>query len=330
MTQFTGTMSSYDHVDGINEELAQLIYDVSPAETPLMSNVGRGSVGNTLFEWLTDELSAASSTNFVIEGDDLTSYTTTSTRVRLANYTAISKKDVLVTDTQRAVDNAGVSDELGYQVAKVGKELRLDMEKILCGPQPAVAGNDTTARKTAGFEAYMNATIGAAVNKSSTGSTDPTFSGTTKGYPNAEAVEGTLRAFSETILKDVIKQQWENGGTPGMVIVGPVNKAKASGFTGIADIRKEAPGSRPATIMGAADVYVSDFGNVTFVPSRLSREKAALFVDPNYVTVEFLQPFTLREMARTGLAEKRVLHVEYGLKVHTPAAHGIARDLTTT
>jgi hypothetical protein len=38
-----------------------------------------------------------------------------------------------------------------------------------------------------------------------------------------------------------------------MVIVGPVNKARASGFTGIADIRKDAPGAKPATIIGAAD-----------------------------------------------------------------------------
>jgi hypothetical protein len=326
MTQFTGSFSTYDAADGIREELGNLIYDLSPTDTPLMSNAGRGSVGNTYFEWLTDSLTAASSTNFVIEGDDLTSYTTASARVRLGNYTAISTKTVLVTDTQREVNNAGVSEELAYQVAKMGKELKRDMEKILCGPQPAAAGDDSNARKTAGFEAFIRTNA----SRSSTSAGDPTLSGTTKGYPDAAPDDGTARAFTDVILKDVIQQIWTNGGTPKMVIVGPVNKARASGFTGIADIRKDAPGAKPATIIGAADVYVSDFGNVTFVPSRFSREQSALFVDPEYLEVVYLQPFMLKEMARTGLAEKRVLSVEYGLKVSTEVAHGIAADLTTT
>lgn len=324
MTQFTGSFSSYDAADGIREELGDLIYNISPTDTPFMSNAGRGTVGNTYFEWLTDSLTAASSTNFVIEGDDLTSYTTASARVRLGNYTAISTKTVLITDTQREVNNAGVSEELAYQVAKMGKELKRDMEKILCGPQPAVAGNDTTARKTAGFEAFLTTNA----DRSSTSSGDPTLSGTTKGYPDAAPDDGTSRAFSETILKSVIQAIWTAGGTPKMCIVGPVNKARASTFTGIADIRKEAPGAKPATVIGAADVYVSDFGNVTFVPSRFSREQSALFVDPEYVEVVYLAPFQLKEMARTGLAEKRVLSVEYGLKVNTEAAHGVAADLT--
>jgi hypothetical protein len=325
VAQFTGSFSSYDAATGIREELSDLIYNISPTDTPFMSNVGRGSVGNTHFEWLTDSLTAASSSNFVIEGDDLTSYTTASARVRLGNYTAISTKTVLVTDTQREVNNAGVSEELAYQVAKMGKELKRDMEKILCGPQPAVAGNDTTARKTAGFEAFLRTNTA----RSSTSAGDPTLSGTTSGYPDAAPDDGTARAFSETILKEVVQAIWTAGGTPKMCIVGPFNKAAASGFTGIADIRKDAPGARPATVIGAADVYVSDFGNVTFVPSRFSRDQSALFVDPEYAEVVFLQPFMLKEMARTGLAEKRVLSVEYGLKVGTEAAHGVAADLTT-
>jgi len=330
MAQFTGSFSTYDAADGIREELADLITMISPEETPFMSMVGRGSSSSTHPEWLTDSLSAASSTNFVIEGDDLTAYTTATGRVRLANYSAISRKTVLVTGTQRAVNNAGLSDELGYQVAKIGKELRLDIEKIVCGPQPAVAGNDTTARQTAGYESFLSTAMGSPLNISSTGSTDPTLSGSTKGYPNAAAVEGTQRAFTEVILKDVLQKGWTAGANLKVVIVGPVNKARASGFTGIADIRKEAPGSRPATIMGAADVYVGDFGNVTFVPSRLSREKTALFPDPEYLSVDFVRPYQLEDMAKTGDADKRMLLAEYHLKVTSLAGNGAARDLTTT
>jgi hypothetical protein len=331
--QFSYTGDTYLFADGIREELSNLITDISPEETPFMSNIGRGSVSNTHYEWLTDALGAASTTNAVIEGADLDGgaaervYTDATARVRLGNYTQISRKTVAISGSQRAVNNAGVSDELAYQVAKMGKELKRDMESILTSEQPASAGGaPATARKTAGFEAFIYTNV----DMSATGSSDPTLSGTTNGYPNAGPVNGTQRAFTDTILKNVIQQIWTSGGTPKIVLLGPVNKARASTFTGIADIRKEAPGAKPATVIGAVDVYVSDFGNVTFVPSRFSRERSALFVDPEYASVEYLRPFQLEDMAKTGDAEKRMLVVEYGLKLSTEKAHGIARDLTTT
>jgi hypothetical protein len=325
MAFFTGTNTTYIRQDSIREELSDMVYNIDPEETPFISNVGKESVNNTYFEWLTDSLASAVTTNAVVEGDEI-GFATSADRIRLGNYCQISRKAVIVSGTQRQVNQAGVDDELAYQVAKQGKELRLDMEKRACSQYPAVAGNTTTARETAGFECFLTTNT----SSSSTGASAPTLSGTTKGYPNAAPVDGTARAFSETILKEVIQKVWTSGGKVGMVITGPVNKARASGFTGIADIRKEAPGTRPATIMGAADVYVSDFGNVTFVPSRLQREAAALFVDPSYASIVTLRPFELMELAKTGDADKRALIVEWGVKVNTEKAHGVARALTTS
>jgi hypothetical protein len=325
MAVFTGTVHTYFRGDSKREELSDMIYNVDPEETPFISNVGKESVNSTYYEWLTDSLASSVTNNAVIEGDEI-AFTTTADRVRLGNYTQISRKQVIVSGTARAVNMAGVEDELAYQIAKQGKELRLDMEKRACGQFPAVAGGAATARETAGFEAFLTTNV----NNSSTGASNPTLSGSTKGYPNAAPVDGTLRAFSETILKDVIQKSWTSGGKAAMAIVGPVNKARASGFTGIAQIRKEAAGERPATIMGAADVYVSDFGNITFVPSRQVRESAALFVDPNYASIVTLRPFELIELAKTGDAEKRALITEWGVKVNTEKAHGVARALTTT
>jgi hypothetical protein len=89
-------------------------------------------------------------------------------------------------------------------------------------------------------------------------------------------------------------------------------------------------GNRQATIIGAADVYVSDFGSVNVVPNRFQRERDAFVLDPEYAAVSFLRPFSTVELAKTGDAEKRMLVVEWGLKVNTEAAHGLAADLTTT
>jgi hypothetical protein len=330
--QFSYTSDTYLHADSIRESLSSVITDISPEETPFMSNIGRGTADGTYIEWLTDALGSASTTNAAIEGADLDGaaaervYTDATARVRLGNYTQISRKTVAVSGTHRATNNVA-GDELSYQVAKIGRELKRDMESILTSEQPAAAGAaPATARKTAGFEAFIYTNT----NISATSSVDPTLSGTTNGYPNAGPVNGTQRAFTDVILKDVIQQIWTSGGTPKIVLLGPVNKARASGFTGIADIRKEAPGAKPATVIGAVDVYVSDFGNVTFVPSRFSRERSALFVDPDYAEVAFLRPFALEEMAKTGDAEKRMLVVEYALKLSTEKAHGIARDLTVS
>lgn len=325
MALFTGTVHTYLRGDSIREELSDMIYNIDPEETPFISNVGKESTQATYYEWLTDSLASAVTNNAVLEGDEV-AFTTSADRIRLGNYTQISRKQVIVSGTQRAVNQAGVDDELAYQVAKVGKELRLDMEKRACSQYPAVAGGATTIRETAGFEAFLTTNT----SSSSTGASAPTLSGSTKGYPNAAPVDGTLRAFSETILKEVVQKAWTSGGKANMCLLGPVNKARASGFTGIAQIRKEAAGAAPATIMGAADVYVSDFGNITFYPSRLVRESAALFVDPNYASIVTLRPFELMELAKTGDADKRALIVEWGVKVNTEKAHGVARALTTT
>jgi hypothetical protein len=326
MAQFTATSDTYLHADGIREELHNMITDISPTDTPFMSNIGRGSVSNTYYEWLTDSLTAAATNNNQLEGDDITSVTDGTARIRLGNYTQISRKTVAVSGTQRAVDNAGVADELAYNVAKMGRELKRDMETMLTGNYAANPGGPTTARQTAGFEAFIRTNdVRAATNGA-----DPTLSGTTKGYPQTAATDGTQAAFTEGMLKSVIQKVWASGGTPKMALMGPVNKQKASAFTGIASIRKDVPGAAPATIIGAADVYVSDFGNVTFVPSRFSRERSVLIVDPEYAEVVYLRPFELVELAKTGDADKRLLVTEYGLKLSTEAAHGVIADLTTT
>lgn len=324
MTQVTGTFSTYDAADGINEELAQMVMNIDPEETPFISSIGKGSVNNTYFEWLTDSLDAASATNFQIEGDDYSSFDAATGRVRLGNYTCISSKNVIVSGTQRAVDNAGVADELGYQVAKMGKALRLDMEKIVCGQQAAVAGDDSTARETAGFEAFIrtNDSRGAA-------GVEATLSGTTKGYPSVDVVDGTQRAYTEALHKAVNALVWASGGKAERVIVGPFNKGVASTFAGIAEQRHEVGNSGQATIMGAADVYLGDFGRTYFVPSRLSRDRSAMYVDPAHATLVTLRNFELQDIAKTGDADKKVLVVEYGLKIDVEKAHGIVADLLT-
>lgn len=326
MSQTANTFDTFA-AKGIRESLSNVIYNISPEETPFMSNIGRENVKNTYFEWQTDSLAAASTTNAQIEGDDVSSFDSTSATTRVGNYTQISNKTVLISGTLEAVDKAGRRSELAYQLAKRSAEIKRDMESTMLTNQAASAGSagvSTALRKTGSLLAFLKTNT-----DKGTGGADPVYTSS----PNATRTDATaanLRTFTEAILKTVIQKVWASGGSPKLLMVGPVNKARVSGFAGIAEIRREVTGNRQATIIGAADVYVSDFGSVSVVPNRFQRERDAFVLDPEYAAVSYLRPFQTVELAKTGDAEKRLITVEYGLKVNTEAAHGLAADLTTT
>jgi len=316
MAIVANTFTRYSAV-GIREDLSNVIYNISPEETPFISNIGRENVKNTYFEWQTDSLAAASASNAALEGDDISSFTAVSPTSRIGNYTQISTKNVVISGTLEALDKAGRRSELTYQLAKLGSELKRDMESALLANQSPVAGNTTTARRTAGLPAFIK--------------TNTDFgSGGADTAGIAARTDGTQRAFSEALLKTVIAEVWESGGTPKMLMVGSHNKQVASGFTGIATRFRDVPAGQQAQIVGAADVYVSDFGTVNIVPNRFQRARDAFVVDPQYASMAVLRPIQQMELAKTGDAEKRLMLVEYGLKVNNEAAHGIVADLTTS
>ena len=320
MAIVANTFTRYSAI-GIREDLSNVIYNISPEETPFIANVSRENVKNTYFEWQTDALAAASSSNAALEGDDISSFQAVTPTARVGNYTQISTKNVIISGTLEAVDKAGRRSELTYQLAKMGSELKRDMESALLANQAAVAGNTTTARRTAGLPAWLtsNTDFG-------TGGADPTVGST----PTAARTDGTQRAFTETLLKNVIAEVWTSGGTPKMLMVGAFNKQAASAFSGIATKFRDVPAGQQAQIIGAADVYVSDFGTVNIVPNRFQRARDAFVVDPEYASLAILRPIQQTELAKTGDAEKRLMLVEYGLKVSNQAAHGIVADLTTS
>lgn len=326
MSQTANTFDTFA-AKGIRESLSNVIYNISPEETPFMSNIGRENVKNTYFEWQTDSLAAASTTNAQVEGDDVSSYDSTAATTRIGNYTQVSRKTVLISGTLESVDKAGRRSELAYQLAKRSAELKRDMESIMLTNQAAAAGSagvSTALRKTGSLLAFL-----ATNTDKGTGGADPVYT-TKPDATRTDATNANLRTFTEAILKTVIQKVWAAGGTPKILMVGPVNKQRVSGFAGIAEIRREVTGNKPGVIIGAADVYVSDFGAVSVVPNRFQRERDAFVLDPEYASVAYLRPFQTVELAKTGDAEKRMIVVEWGLKVNTEAAHGLAADLTTT
>lgn len=321
MSAITNTVQTFDR-KGIRESLEDLISNISPEDTPLVSNVSSKPVNNTLHEWQTDSLASVDTANAQIQGDDISSFPAAAATARVGNYTQILRKLVLIADTVEAVDKAGRKSEYAYQVMKRGKEMKRDWESILLQNIGGSAGNSSTASKTATLGAWVKTNT----DKGASG-VDPTY---TAGVPSAARTDGTLRAFTETILKAVAQKIWVSGGDVKVLMLGPVNKDRAAGFTGVATRNYDLSTPRATATIGAVDVYVSNWGVIRYVPNRFQREQDGWFIDYEYLQVGVLRPYKVVPLAKTGDATKAMLIKEALLIVKNEAALGLAADLTTT
>ena len=314
MAQPTNTFDTYDSV-GEREDLSDVIYSIAPTDTPFLSSAAKTKATAVLHEWQTDSLAAAVTNNAVIEGDEATLDASTAT-TRLSNSSQIMDKTVVITGTQESVDKAGRASEIAYQIAKRAKELKRDMEATITGNIAEVTGGSSTARKMG--------TLGSWVTTNDDLASDGASGA---GAGNAAHTDGTQRAFTEAQLKSVIKSVWNAGGDPSMIMCGPFNKQKLSGFTGNST-RFDA--GADATLYTSVDVYASDFGQLQVVPNRFSRDRDAYVLDMEYWAVAFLRDFSMHELAKTGDSEKRQLLVEATLESRNEAASGLIADLTTS
>jgi len=294
MAQPTNTYDTYAAA-GLREDLSDVIYRIDPTDVPFTSNIGRSKASAKYHEWQIQNLAAARDDNARIEGDDATN-TQVTPAIRVGNRTQISDKVAQVTGTLEAVDKAGRDSEMEYQVLLKGLELKRDVEKQMLSNKPSVAGSSTTASQSAGFESWLTSNV-----SRGTGGLSGGFSG---GVVNAPT-DGTARTFTETLLKSVLASCFSNGGKPTMLMLGPSQKQVFSGFTGIAVNRREVKGKDQGVIIGAADVYVSDFGTLNVVPNIFQRNRSALVVDPRMVKMATLRPMRNWALAKTGCPRHR-------------------------
>lgn len=306
----------------MREDLSDTIYNITPEETPFISRVGRGPKANArMFEWQTDALDAPDGSNAHIEGDETTFQALVPT-VRVANYTQISKKAIVISATEEVVSKAGRKSEEAYQMAKKAVELRRDMEKIALSNQVGAIGSEAAARTTAGLLAWIRTNTDHEVTGADPDAPSP--------VPADARTDGVLRAFAESQVQTVVQAMYDNGANVGrsFLMVGTSQKVDASSFEGIATKTYNISKAERAAIVAAADVYVSDFGTFSIIPNRIQRSRDAFFIDPEFVKLSYLRPFKREKLAKTGDAEKRHLIVEWGLRVNNEAALGLIADLS--
>jgi len=317
MTQPSATYATNDMV-GIREDLVDVIYDVSPVDTPFLSMASQIKATNTNHEWQVDALAAASATNFVIEGDDATTDASSPT-TRRGNYTAISDKVARVSGTARSVTTAGRADEMDYQMLKRAKELKRDMEKILLANNAKVGGDDTTARECAGVPAW----IITSVDNNGAG-TEPAGDGVA-----AYITGGSARQFTEDQLKTVIKSCYDEGGNPDILLCGSWNRQIASTFGGGTKMQK----AEDKTLHTSFDIYEGDFSmSLKIVPDRFTQVDHVFGLEMEYWKVAFLpgRNMVTTELAKTGDTDQKQILCEYTLEACNEKSSFAVRDLTTS
>jgi len=318
MTQPTNTFDSYDAV-GIREDLRDVIYNISPEETPFLSACKKSKATNTYHEWQTDSL-RSSTTNAHIEGDATTAEARTST-TRLGNYTQIFKNAVVVPDTDEGLNKAGRAKEIAYQTMKMAKEQKLDIEKALFDNNARAAGASNTARELAGLPAWIVTNIDEAGD-----ATVATGDGT-----DARS-DGTAAAFDQDRFDGVMQSIWESGGKASSVYLSAFQMNKALGFTGMNNQRSTigaAVGGSNA-VVNAMDVYVTPWGTVNFIPSRENRSRDVFIIQDDMFEVAELRPMKNTQLAKNGDNTTRQIVTELTLVSKNEKASGAVYDNTTT
>lgn len=309
----TNAFPTYSGI-GRREDLSDEIAIVAPLKTPFISSIRVKDAKQTLFEWQTDTIDAAISTNQQLEGDDYTASAVTAT-VRRSNTCEISTKVPRVTGTERVVSTAGREDELEYQIAKFFLALKRDVETSALKNTIEATGNSTTARVTGGLPTWLTSNDSRGVGGVEGGTGD-----------TAATDAGTARPFTETLLQDVHQLCYVSGADPSLLMLGAYNKRAMSSFTGNATRMKSAEDKR---LIAAIDIYDGDFGELAVVPNLFQRARDAYLIDPEYAAFCSLRPWQMEELSKTGDSDMMLLLVEWGLEVTNQAAHGVVADLTT-
>ena len=246
----------------------------------------------------------------------------------MANTTQLFDKVAVVSSTNEKSKSAGRSSEMKYQIAKIYKELKRDVEAMILSNNPAVAGSSSVARKSAGLGPMIFTNV-----SHGTGTPVGSTSAHTSGLAtNAPVAAGTARAFAESQLKTVMQSIFTNSGEmPSIISMTPSHKGTFSTFQGIAGSRYQVKKGQQAVIIGGADLYMSDFGELTVVPNYVqatANNSTVFILNPEEAGVAYLQEFQSTPLAKTGHTEKELVFCEATLVVTSERSHGKIADLT--
>lgn len=319
----TNTYTRYSALNNVREDLIDKITQTQPEKTPLISAAGTATADSNYTEWQRDSLRSPNKDNAALDGDDATASAKTPP-ARVGNHCQIFQDTISVSGRAEVVKKAGMKSAMNYYAAKGYKELMRDEEAALLSANPAVVGSAGVAPKAGGLGVliYTNALHGAG------GST----TAHTSGAPTTAPVAGTGRALTEALFKSAAQATYISAGSvPPAVYMSPNHKGVFSGFAGIAVNRFQVADRKnaQAKIIGGADVYGSDFGDIEVVPHYMMAGSTNVYgVDPEYLDVAYLRGFQKTPLGKSGDNTKAQILVDCTFRALSENVHFKIADLT--
>lgn len=314
MAQLANSFATFNS-SRVREQLMDRIWNVSVSETPTLALIGKQNVEGPFVEWLTDSFRAGAS-NKVEQGN--TSTPTARTNVsRYSNRTQISEDVMSITGTQEAVEKAGGKSEVALQETKAMVEVKKDIEFGVLQNTTAIAAASGTAPQSRGFLGFIatNTSMGASgANPAPLSNTAPT--------------DGTTRAFTETLLKDVLKLMFDNGSPDMDSIYALIPSAQRTTFDGFLAGQTRFDKAEDKSLTATLEVYIGPFGRVKAVNARHMRSREVFLLNREYAKLGVLRRMSAKPLGVRGDAEERLINCEWTLIVNNEKAHGAIRDLT--
>ena len=326
--------------DNVREDFMNAIYNIAPTQTPFMSGIGRASCSDVYTSWQQDTLEEPDDGNAAKDGADIGADSSFKAR-RVGNMCQISTKSLIVSGRADAVDKAGRSTEMSYQLAKASKAIKRDMEAILTGNVSAAADLDgDTASLLGGLRTTFRDAV---APEQQTALTTGTNGGVqADGLPDA-ATPGAPRGLTQTLLDTAIGALYMNGGEADVMMVSPAMKRVISSYlysstAKVAALYSDVGQKRSdggAAAQSSIDVYISDFGAFKIVPNRfLGYTRAAgapvddvYLLDMSLWATGYLRPFRTINVDKTGDSTKKLLLVDYTLIYREECGNGVVADI---
>lgn len=312
---------------GNREDLLDKIFNTAKTDTPITSAMGRTTATSDFHEWQTDSLAAVDPASKMVEGDDATLAVLTGTS-RLGNHLQTFNAAVGVSRRANIIKKAGRATEMGYQKGKAMLQMKRNIEGMVLSPtQVAIAATVSVAGQSGGLGVQCVS--------------NPLHNGAgataawTSGAPTAAITAGTNRTWTKTLLDTSCQNVFTTSGSfPEMLVVSPNHKTMFSAFASVAQNRIDVKGGKnsQATIVGGAEVYLSDFGGISVIPHYILAgagfSDTAYLLNTDYLDLAFLDGFQTSPLAKTGDSERVLITADCALAVRAPTAQAKITNLT--
>lgn len=331
----TAVLDSFDVGGGNREDLLDIIVNISPMDTILLSTASKTVASNIVHEWLTDILAAFGDPDVGLadvqaeaEGSDA-DFAILTPRKRLCNLTHIIRRTFDVSDTQRDINTAGIRDEYAYQGAKAAKELARFIEFALVHSQrqnQTVSGNDPAV-----LPRMMDGILAFAAASDPTCATTLGLSSDEIGTVTSAAGVSPANCLDECILNDHLEAMWRKGAMFDCVMVNAEQKRAFDGLTlnPNSQIRYNIPVGEK-TVINTVDFYQTSFGTIEIKLHRYQPNDHAYFAEMAMLRVAVLRPVLMVELAKLGSSSKGMIEWEGTLEVLAPNATGFIDGLCVT